>query len=257
MESGQAVTAVAPVVCAGVGARHEGRWVLRMTSFRLEPSDIGGASLGVLTPRSPAAGALLGLLSGRIAPGYGYLRVLGHDMTQAAGRAAVRRWSGIASRASRPMPPIRVRTLVERAARRSGQPPEARFLLVAAILDRLALTPWADVPIVAAPELIARKARLAVACVHQPSLLIIDGLLDHLQPLDRTVLADAIRDLGRDTAVIALGSDTETLSLICDRVIELADGMIVGCQSAAFGNPAETPQALRAPVAPRTATALT
>src|SRR5215472_1165994 len=257
MESGQAVTAVAPVVCAGVGARHEGRWVLRMTSFRLEPSDIGGASLGVLTPRSPAAGALLGLLSGRIAPGYGYLRVLGHDMTQAAGRAAVRRWSGIASRASRPMPPIRVRTLVERAARRSGQPPEARFLLVAAILDRLALTPWADVPIVAAPELIARKARLAVACVHQPSLLIIDGLLDHLQPLDRTVLADAIRDLKRDSAIVALGGDTDTLSLVCEHLIEFDDGMIIGCRPAAARDAEKTPEPARAGLTPRTATALT
>src|SRR5215472_3046372 len=166
MESGQAVTAVAPVVCAGVGARHEGRWVLRMTSFRLEPSDIGGASLGVLTPRSPAAGALLGLLSGRIAPGYGYLRVLGHDMTQAAGRAAVRRWSGIASRASRPMPPIRVRTLVERAARRSGQPPEARFLLVPPTPARPARPPGADGPIAAPPDLIARRARPPAACFH-------------------------------------------------------------------------------------------
>jgi len=259
MESGQAVTAVAPVLCAGVGARHEGRWVLRMTSFRLEQSDIGSASLGVLTPRTPASVALIGLLSGRIVPAYGNLRVLGHDMSQAAGRAAVRRRSGIAGRVPRPMPVpvVRIRTLVERAARRSGQPREARFLLVAAILDRLALTPWAEVPIVAAPELIARKARLAVACVHQPSLLIIDGLLDHLQPLDRTVLADAIRDLGRDTAVVALGADTETLSRVCDRVIELADGMIVGSQPATVGNAAETPQPVRAPVAPRTATALT
>jgi gliding motility-associated transport system ATP-binding protein len=257
MESGQALTTLAPVLCAGVGARYEGRWVLRMTSFRLEQSDLGSASLGVLTPRSPAASALIGLLSGRIVPAYGTLRVLGHDMTQAAGRAAVRRRSGIASRAARPMPAVRIRTLVERAARRSGQPPEARFLLVAAILDRLALTPWAEVAIVAAPELIARKARLAVACVHQPSLLLIDGLLDHLQPLDRTVLADTIRDLGRDTAVIALGDDTETLSLVCDRVIELADGMIIGSQSATAGNAAETPLHVRAPVTPRTATALT
>jgi ABC-type multidrug transport system ATPase subunit len=228
-----------------------------MSSFRLEQSDLGGASLGVLTQRSPAADALIGLLSGRIVPAYGNLRVLGHDVTRPAGRAAVRRRSGIASRATRPMLAVRIRTLVERAARRSGQPAQARFLLVAAILDRLALTPWAEVPIVAAPELIARKARLAVACVHQPSLLILDGLLDHLQPLDRTVLADAIRDLGRDTAVVALGGDTDTLSLVCDRVIELADGMIIGSQSAAAGNAAETPQPARSPVAPRTATALT
>ena len=257
MESGHAVTAVAPVLSAGVGARYEGRLVLRMTSFRLDQSDLGSASLGIVTPRSAAAVALIGLLSGRIAPAYGSLRVLGHDMAQAAGRAAVRRRSGLASRASRPIPAIRIRSLVERGAKRSGQPADARFLLVAAILDRLALTPWADVAFGAAPELIARKARLAIACVHQPGLLIIDGLLDHLQPLDRTVLADAIRDLKRDTALVALGGDADSLSLVCDRVIGLADGMIVGCRPAAAVDAAGSSEPARARVAPRPATALT
>jgi ABC-type multidrug transport system ATPase subunit len=256
MESGHAVTAVAPVLSAGVGAKYDGRWVLRMASFRLSHSDLGSASLGIVTPRSAAA-ALVGLLSGQIAPAYGTLRVLGRDMSKAVGRAAVRRRSGIASRSSRPMRAIRIRSLVERAARRSGQPADAQFLLVAAILDRLALTPWADVAFGAAPELIERKARLAVACVHQPSLLIIDGLLDRLAPLDRTVLADAIRDLGRDTAVVALGSDADTLSLVCDEVIELADGMIMGCRPATAEGEPETPEPARAGLAPRTTRPLT
>ena len=111
--------------------------------------------------------------------------------------------------------------MVDRAARHSGQPGDDRHLLVAAILDRLALTPWADVPFNAVPELIASKARLAVGCVHQPSLLMVDGLLDRLQPLDRTVLADVIR----------------ALSLVCDQVIELSGGIMVG------GRPASPPPA--------------
>jgi ABC-2 type transport system ATP-binding protein len=252
------MTAVAPVLSAGVGARYDGHWVLRMASFRIDQSDLGSPSLGIVTPRSAAASAaLVGLLSGQLAPAYGSLRVLGHDMTKAAGRAAVRQRSGIASRSSRPMRAIRIRSMVERAARRSGQSGDARFLLVAAILDRLALSPWADVAFGAAPELIARKARLAVACVHQPSLLIIDGLLDRLAPLDRTVLADAIRDLQRDTVMVALGAETDTLSLVCEHVIEFADGMIIGCRPAAAPDAQKAPERARASLTPRTATALT
>lgn len=142
--------------------------------------------------------------------------------------AAVRRQAGVASRGSRPVGSTRIRTLVERAARRSGQPGSDRHLLVAAILDRLGLTPWADVVTGAAPELIVRKVRLAVACVHQPKLLLIDSLLDQLQPLDRTVLADVIRDFSRDTAVIALGGDADALALVCDRVITMTGGILVG-----------------------------
>ena len=237
MESGHAATAIAPVLSAGVGVRYESRWALRMASFRLDRSDLGSAALGIVTPRSAAAAAMIGLLSGRIAPGYGNLRVLGYDMNRAAGRAAVSRQAGTASRAGWPMPASRIRSLVERAARRSGQPGSDRHLLVAAILDRLALMPWAEVPIGSAPELIARKARLAVACVHQPKLLLIDGLLDHLPPLDRTVLADVIRDLERDTAVIALGSDADTLALICDQIVTLSDGILIGCRPPSLPSP--------------------
>ncbi len=225
MESGHAVTAIAPVLSAGVGIRYSGSWALRLASFRLDWSAAGTAALGIAGARSVATSALVDALSGRLAPTYGSLRVLGYDMSEASGRAAVRRVVGTASRAGRPVPAIRIRRLVERAARRSGQPGSDRHLLVAAILDRLALMPWADVPLGAAPELVARKARLAAACVHQPKLLLIDGLLDYLPPLDRTVLADVIRDTERDTAVIAFGVDADTLSLICDRLIVLADGI--------------------------------
>lgn len=228
MEPGHAVTAFAPVLCAGVGVRYDSRWALRMASFRLDQSGLGSAALGIATPRSAAATALIGLLSGQIAPGYGSLHILGYDMALAAGRAAVRRQTGIASRGARPIGSTRIRTLVERAARRSGQPGSDRHLLVAAILDRLGLMPWADVVIGAAPELIARKVRLAVAGVHQPKLLLIDSLLDQLQPLDRTVLADVIRDFSRDTAVIALGGDANALALVCDRVITMTGSILVG-----------------------------
>src|ERR1022692_344227 len=160
MESGHATTAIAPVLSAGVGVRYDSRWALRMASFRLDQSDLGSAALGIVTPRSAAASAMIGLLSGRIAPGY--------DMNRAAGRAAVSRQAGTASRTGRSVPASRIRSLVERAARRSGQPGSDRHLLVAAILDRLALMPWAEVPIGSAPELIARKARLAPARLRPP-----------------------------------------------------------------------------------------
>jgi gliding motility-associated transport system ATP-binding protein len=241
MESGHAVTAFAPVHSAGVGVRYDSRWALRMVSFRLDQPDLGSATLGIVAPRSAAATALIGLLSGRISPGYGRLRVFGYDMSLPAARAAVRRQTGTASRTARTVGATRIRALVERAARRSGQPGSDRHLLVAAILDRLALTPWADVTFGAAPELIARKARLAVACVHEPKLLLIDSLLDHLQPLDRTVLADVIRDLERDTAVIALGADADSLGLICDEVLTLSGGILLGPPRSAFpdGSPVD------------------
>lgn len=237
MRSGHAVSAITSVLSAGVGTRDATGYAIRLATFRLEQSELGRAVLGIVTPRSAASAAIVGLLSGRIAPAYGELRVLGHDMTTQAGRTAVRRRVGIARRGGYVWPTTTVRKLVERAARRSALPaPQAgaadRTLLVAAILDRLALTPWADVPLRAAPDLVARRARLAAACVHEPSLLIIDDLFDHLGVRDRAILAGVVADLEKDMSVVAIERDADSLLLFCDQVITLADGILLGRASA-------------------------
>ncbi len=174
-----------------------------------------------------AATALIDLLAGLTRPAYGELRVLGQDLTTARGRSAVRSQVGVARRIARPQPAFRVRGLVEHAARLARLPRRDRDPLAAAIVDRLSLTPWADVPMRTAPDVICRRARLAAAAVHQPDLLLIDGLLDDMCPRDSAALADAIRDLGRDTTIVAIGREAATLALACDEVLTMADGILV------------------------------
>ena len=148
MRFGHAATAITPVLFAGVGTRDATGYPIRLASFRLEPSEVGRGVLGIVTPRTAlsttgsattGSAALVGLLSGRLAPSYGRLRVLDHDMTRSSGRVAVRPQVGIAARSSRVWPTFTVRRLIERAARLSGQPNSDRRLMVAAILDRMAL----------------------------------------------------------------------------------------------------------------------
>ncbi len=239
MRSGHAATAAAPVVAAGVGVRYGSVWVLRLASFTLIRSESGRATLGIAAPRAaPASATLVDLLAGRTAPGYGSLRVLGHDLGTPRGRALARQQIGVASRTGRIFPAVRVRGLVECAARRSVRPGSDRHLLVAAVLDRLGLTPWAEVPLRAAPDLVLRRARVAAACVHQPKLLIAHGLLDELGPRDRAVLTDLLRDIERDTAVVAIGRDPEPLAVLCDRVLTLDAGIVVDVPEPAPDAPA-------------------
>lgn len=225
MRSGHAA-AIPPVVCAGVGVRHSGVWTIRLASFTLAPSDLGTATLTIVAPQPMARATLVALLSGRVAPAYGSLAILGHDMRTPRGCAAARRQVGLARRGARMLPTTRIRGHVERAAKLAGQPNPDRHLLVAAIIDRLGLAPWADVELRSAPELVARKARLAAACVHQPKLLLVDGLLDQLGTRDRTVLADAIALLQGDTAIILLGGNADVLSQASDRVLWLVNGIV-------------------------------
>jgi ABC-2 type transport system ATP-binding protein len=229
VRSGHVMMSMSPVLAAGVGVRHGRGWALRSASFRMDAPATGRPALGIAIGRAGAATALVDLLAGLTQPSYGELRVLGEDLTTALGRAAVRSHIGVARAKSRPPPAFRVRGLVEHAARLARLPRCDRYLLAAAILDRLALTGWADVPLRSAPDAICRRARLAAAAVHEPSLLLLDGLLDDLAPRDAAALADSIRDLGRDTAIIATGCDVSALALACDEVITLADGILVSC----------------------------
>ena len=221
-----------PVLAAGVGLRPGwGRGLrggaLRSASFRLDGPIYGGTALGIAIGNPGAAAALVDLLAGLTRPAYGELRVLGEDMTTARGRSAVRGKVGVARRIARPQPTFRVRGLVEHAARLARLPSRDRGLLAAAIVDRLSLAPWADVPLRAAPVVICRRARLAAAAVHQPDLLLIDGLLDDLSRPDALGLADVIRDLGREATVVATGSDPSALALACGEVLTMADGILV------------------------------
>jgi ABC-type branched-subunit amino acid transport system ATPase component len=74
---------------------------------------------------------------------------------------------------------------------------------------------------------VARRARLAAAAVHQPELLLLDGLLDGLLARDAAVLADAIADLSRDAGILLTGTDANMLSLACDDTMVLADGVLM------------------------------
>jgi ABC-2 type transport system ATP-binding protein len=234
------------VLAAGVGARRGWSWTLRAASFRLESPLTGQPALGILitqrsllapdgptAQRGPAtqrgtATTIIDLLAGLVSPSYGELRVLGEDMRTERGRAAARARIGVVRRSGKTRPGVRIRGLVEHAARGTRLPRRDRNLLAAAILDRLSLMPWADVPLRAAPDPVARRARLAAAAVHQPELLLIDGLLDDLAPGDAAVLAASIRDIGRDTGVVAAGNDADSLALSCGEVLTLADGILVG-----------------------------
>ncbi len=218
---------MSPVLAAGVGMRHARTWALRSASFRMDSPQLGRTGFGIAVNRRQAATTIADLLAGGMPPTYGELRVLGEDMTSPEARAAVRARVGVARRSGRPRLAIRVRGLIGHAARLARLPGCDERLLTAAILDRLALTAWADVQLRAVPQVIAAQARLAAAAVHEPELLILDSLFDDLGPADAAALAATVRDLGRDTAIVAIGCGAPALALACDEVITMADGIIV------------------------------
>jgi ABC-2 type transport system ATP-binding protein len=227
LPSGHVVMRADPVLAAGIGVRRGRGWAVRAASFRIAEPVHGKAALGIQIDHPADAAAMVDVLAGMARPAYGELRVLGHDMATVRGRTAVRQRVGVARRSARPLPAMRIRGLVEHAARLAGPRRYDRRVLAAGILDRLSLMPWAEVPLRAAPDAVARRARLAAAAVHQPDLILLDNLLDGLRPRDMTALTEAVRDLSRDSAILVVGGDGLALELACDEVLVLTDGILV------------------------------
>ena len=201
MRSRLVTTDSIPVLAAGVGIRHRSQWLLRSVSFRVNARPPGGVVLGI-AGQPAATSAVVGLLAGLARPAHGELRVLGRDLTTSAGRAAVRPHVGIARNPGRPESVMRIRSMIEHAARVAGISGHDRAESTAAILDRLALTPWADVRLGDAPRAVSRRAGLAAAAVHEPELLLLDHLLDGLAPRERASVAAGLRELTRDIIII-------------------------------------------------------
>ena len=223
---GHAFVAADPVLAAGIGLRRGRGWAVRSASFRVSAPVPGKSPLGILVDTPATATAIVDLLAGVARPAHGELRVLGHDMCTIRGRSSVRRRVGVARRGAIPLPAPRIRGLIEHAARLARPDRKDRQVLAAAILDRLGLLPWADVPVRSAPDSIARRARLAAAAVHQPELLLVDGLMDRLPKRDVAALADAIRDLSRDSGMLVVGCDSAGLAVACDDILVLTDGVL-------------------------------
>lgn len=103
------------------------------------------------------------------------------------------------------------------------------------VIGRLHLEPLLDRP----PDLLSggerRRVEVAVACVRQPRVLLADEPFQGIAPLDRELIASAIRTLAEDgCAVVASGHQVETLLQMADEIVWITAGTTHG-----LGSPAQ------------------
>ena len=212
----------ATVVAAGIGTQG----ALRSASFHLGPFVPGRTAVGIAGPQGAGKTALTDLLAGLTVPAHGKLRVLGEDLSCPAGRAAVRYRIGLVPQPAGRPPGFTVRQLVAHAGWLAGLPGHEQDLAVARALDSLGLADWANLPVRSVPEGTARLTWLAAASVHEPELLLLDGVLDGMDDRDAVCVADAVRDAAMVTAVVVTGQDPERLERACGHVLTLAQGVL-------------------------------
>jgi ABC-2 type transport system ATP-binding protein len=212
----------APIVTVGgVVHAYGGQPVLRGVDLSLRPGEI----YGLLGPNGAGKTTLIRAICGRIRPDGGAVRLNGRDPARIA---AARAGLGLVPQEIALYPNLTVAENVETFAVLADVP---RAGLASAVARALALTRTTDRAQVQVRHLSGgyqRRANIAAAIVHQPSLLILDEPTVGVDQ-DAREAVDAVirrlRDLG--VAVLMTTHDLDQAGALADRVGFLREGELV------------------------------
>jgi len=212
----------APIVTVdGVVHAYGGQPVLRGVDLALRPGEI----YALLGPNGAGKTTLIRAICGRIRPDGGAVRLNGRDPARVP---AARAGLGLVPQEIALYPNLTVAENVETFAMLADVP---RAGLAAAVARALALTRTTDrarVPVRHLSGGYQRRANIAAAIVHQPSLLILDEPTvgvdqDAREAVDAVIRG--LRDLG--VAVLMTTHDLDQAGALADRVGFLREGELV------------------------------
>lgn len=217
-----------------------------MTDPRLELRDVhrtyptGGGVRGVSLRIAPGrihalvglngAGksTLMRLVLGMLRPDSGTVTIDGTDLRN----APVALWAGVGHLAESQFayPELTTRANLTLAARLRGVAPSAIPALVAASLEDLALTAYADRR--ASRLSLGNRQRLGIAAAlqHQPSLLVLDEPGNGLDPAGVILLRAAVRRLASecDAGVLVSSHHLDEVARIADHISVINEGRLIG-----------------------------
>jgi len=95
------------------------------------------------------------------------------------------------------------------------------------LLEKVRLTPWADIRIKKFSKGMTQRLGIACALVHAPDVLLLDEPTDGVDPVGRREIRDLLREEARGGTAILLNSHLlSEIELTCDRVAVLRGGRV-------------------------------
>ncbi|MEO1870211.1 MULTISPECIES: ABC transporter ATP-binding protein [Cobetia] len=188
-----------------------------------------GEVIGLLGPNGAGKTTSLRMLAGTLAATQGQLELEGEAFD---GRASQRQLNRLKRRIGylpegAPLwPQLTVRESLECVAGLHGLSREVRNDRLAALMDRLDITPFANQLCAVLSKGYRRRVALAMALTHDPDILLLDEPTDGLDPLQKDSVRAFIRELGRERLIIVSTHLLEEVPRICDRVLVMANGQL-------------------------------
>ena len=95
------------------------------------------------------------------------------------------------------------------------------------LLERVRLSPWADIRVRKFSKGMTQRLGLAAALIHSPNVLLLDEPTDGVDPVGRREIRDLLREEAKKGTAVLLNSHLlSEIELTCDRVAVLRNGKV-------------------------------
>jgi ABC-2 type transport system ATP-binding protein len=179
-----------------------------------------GSIYGFIGPNGSGKSTTLRMITNIILPDRGEIEVLGHKETVAA-----RDRVGYLPEERGLYKKMRVRPLLRYYGQLKGKPRADVDGEIDRWLGRMDLADWADKKVDALSKGMAQKVQFIAAVVSKPELLILDEPFSGLDPVNATVLREAVVDLRKaGTTIVFSTHDMRTAETMCDRIFMIYRG---------------------------------
>ena len=197
------------------------RLAVDAVSFTLERGEV----LGFLGPNGAGKTTTMRMLAGCLEPDSGRALIAGHDV--AADRLQAQARLGYLPEGAPAYPSMTPRGFVMFGLRARGFDGAAVKRACGRALERARLGEMADEPIGALSKGYKRRAALAAAIAHEPSVLILDEPTDGLDPNQKDGVRALIREMAPEKAIIISTHILEEVPAVCSRAIIIQNGRLL------------------------------
>lgn len=182
---------------------------------------------GLLGPNGAGKTTLMRILATLLRPTTGTVRVLGHDVTDPKGQAAVKQSLGYLPQELGLYPELTAVEFLDYVARLKSVPCAVRREEINGLIKTVGLAEVARRRIKTYSGGMKRRLGIAQALVGNPYLLIVDEPTSGLDPEERVRLRNLLADLARERLVILSTHIVEDIGLTCPRLAVLHKGWIL------------------------------